>query len=601
MTSRVPDHIIDEVRSRTDIVDLISEFVPLKKRGKNFFGLCPFHHEKTPSFSVNPERQIYHCFGCGVGGNAFTFLMEYEKLGFWEALTYLAARANITLPQRSVDSKEKAENDALFYANELAADYYHRTLLETRQGASALQYLRGRGFSQATVRRFLLGYAPPGWSNVLDVAQRKSLSPEVLRKAGLVIPREKEAGYYDRFRNRVIFPIVSLTGKVVGFGGRLLSESEDQPKYVNSPETPIYSKGKILYGLFHARAAVREADRVVVVEGYTDAMSLFQAGIENVVASSGTAFTSDQARLIARYTKNVTLLFDADTAGTEAAVRGVETLFDNGLDVAIASLPVGSDPDSYLREKGHAALVSLCREADSFVDFLLKRTGESHDLSTVEGMARAVEAVVGALAKIKDDVKRSLWVKRVSERFSLEEVVIREGVERVRKGARTRGVATDVRPSSRETAAEMAERGLLRLMMADHHFLTRAMEELAPDDFYTSDAREIAAVVFDLGGNDEAPDPALIIDRLTTPGAKNLISLLSVEEGCTEEGERLFGDYISFMKRACVSRELKEVQETLRKAQRNGEEENVLRLTARFQELSRQRENLKRGALDSQG
>ena len=282
MATRIPDHIIDDVRSRTDIVDLISEFVPLKKRGKNYFGLCPFHHETAPSFSVSPERQIFHCFGCGKGGNAFTFLMEYEKLGFWEALTYLAKRAHVALPQRSADQKQQADYDVLFTANSVAAEFYHRVLVESKVGKRALDYLTKRGLSQETVTSFRLGYAPPGWSTLLDAAQRKSLSPEVLKKAGLVIPREREGGYYDRFRDRVMFPIMNLTGNVVAFGGRLLSESEDQPKYVNSPETPIYNKGKTLYGLFQAKSAVREIDRVIVVEGYTDVISLFQAGLHRI-------------------------------------------------------------------------------------------------------------------------------------------------------------------------------------------------------------------------------------------------------------------------------------------------------------------------------
>ncbi|MFQ6092756.1 MAG: DNA primase [bacterium] len=599
MAYRIPNEIIDEVRSRTDIVDLVSDFVPLKKRGKNFFGLCPFHPEKTPSFSVNPERQIYHCFGCGVGGNAFTFLMEYEKLGFWEALTYLAKRANVTLPQKGIDSKQRAENDALFHANQFAADYYRRVLLETEQGARALQYLKERGLSDQTIEAFHLGYAPPGWSNLLDEAQKKSLSPDLLQRAGLAVSREKGGGYYDRFRDRVVFPIVNLTGKVVGFGGRLLSESQDQPKYLNSPETPIYNKGKMLYGLFQARGSIRQADRVVVVEGYTDVISLSQAGIENVVASSGTAFTSDQARLIGRYTRNALLLFDADTAGAQAALRGVETLLDNGLDVHIVSLPAGTDPDSFVREKGKAPLIGLFDGADSFVDFVLKKIGETHDLATVEGMAQAVETVVEALAKIKDEVKRSLWIKRVSEKLSLDERVIQHSVDRARRprGATLRETKVEIE----EPSTQAAEHGLLRLMMAEHRFLRWAMEELAPDDFCNPDTREMATVLFQLGGNDQSLDPALIIDRLNRPGAKSLVSLLSVQEGPGEEGERLFRDYLSFMKKVRVSRELKQVREALEKAQKDREEEVVVKLTARFQELCRLKERLKKGATGSLG
>lgn len=601
MAARIPEHIIDEVRSRTDIVDLISEFLPLKKRGKNFFGLCPFHHEKTPSFSVNPERQIFHCFGCSVGGNVFTFLMEYEKLSFWEALTFLAKRSNVALPQKDVDPKQKEEYDALFYANQIAAEYYYKMLVESKEGQGALHYVKGRGFSEETISKFTLGYAPPGWENLLDVAQKRSLSPDVLRKAGLAIPREKGGGYYDRFRDRVIFPIANLTGKIVGFGGRILTDSEEQPKYVNSPETPIYNKGKILYGLFQARNAVREGDRVIVVEGYTDMISLFQAGILNVVASSGTAFTSDQARLIGRYTKNVVLLFDADSAGSEAALRGVETLLENDLDVDIVSLPPGTDPDSYVKAKGENALRGRINNADSFVDFIIKKIGETQDLSTVRGRAQAVEKAVSVMAKIRDGIKRSLWIKKVSENLSVDEGVIHLSVNRARRtGSIANGdVEIDVKRSPSRAAEETAEHGLLRIILTDTNYLKRTMEELTPDDFQNPDAREIATVIFQLQEDEQFLSSSLIIDHLRNTEAKNLVSLLSVEEPPAEERHDLFEGYLRFMKQDRIARKLAEVREQMKKAQKEGREEQVLTLMAQFQELSRLKENLKKNTAEN--
>lgn len=598
MVARIPEHIVDEVRLRNDIVDIVSEFVPLKKRGKNFFGMCPFHQEKAPSFSVNQEKQIFHCFGCGKGGNVFTFLMEYEKLSFWEALKYLAKRAHITLPTTGVDSKQQAESDSLFHANQVAATYYHKVLLETKTGAKALQYLKERGFSQETMKAFLMGYAPPGWESLLTMGRKKSISPDVLRKAGLVIPREKGGGYYDRFRDRVIFPIVNLTGKVVAFGGRILTESEEQPKYINSPETPVYNKGKTLYGLFQARSALRETDRAVVVEGYTDLISLFQAGIQNVVASSGTAFTPDHARLIGRYTKNVLLLFDADAAGAEAALRGVETLLENGLDVDIVSLPAGTDPDSFVKKKGKAALLDLCDKADTFVDFIVRRTSESQDMSTVKGKAQAVETIVTVLAKIRDEVKRSLWIKTVSERLDVDERILQRSVGRARSSRTTapEDHDVDVRTSPKETAQETTEHGLLGLMMADRVLLKRAMELFTPADFQHPDTKEIAEILFQYGEGDQPPASASVIDRLTRPGAKRLVSLLSMEDSATEERENLFEDYIRFFKQGQILKKLEEVREALKKAQQEGWEEEVLKLVAQFQELSRLKEKIKKQA-----
>lgn len=593
MPFRISNDIVDEVRNRTDVVELISEFLPLKKRGKNYFGLCPFHHEKAPSFSVNPERQIFHCFGCGKGGNVFTFLMEYEKLGFWEALTYLARRAHVNLPKRRADAQQGADSDTLFSANTFAVEFYHRVLLRSNAGKRALEYLEKRGFSREMMNLFRLGYAPPGWSNLLDAAERE-ISPDVLKKAGLVVPREKGGGYYDRFRDRVMFPITNLTGNVVAFGGRLLSESEEQPKYVNSPETSIYNKGKTLYGLFQAKGAVRETGRVIVVEGYTDLISLFQAGVQNVVASSGTAFTPDQARLIGRYTKNVILLFDADRAGAEAALRGVETLFDNGLDVTIASLPAGADPDSYVREKGKDGLSALLRKTDSFVDFIMKRTSETHDMSTVEGMARAVETVVEVLAKQKDEVKRSLWIKKISEEFSIEERVIQRSVNT----ARRRGDVPKEEQALETTqpTSKTAEQGLLQLILAKGHLLENVMADLALDDFEQPDVREVVELMCDLRREDEAFDTALLIDKLRRPSAKNLVSRLAMEDVPSDEPDRLYYDYVFFIRRARISKELRDVQEALKKAQKQGDDGLVLKLTAQFQELRRLKEKQKKGA-----
>ena len=598
MALRVPDHIIDEVRQRNDIVEIVSEFVPLKKRGKNFFGICPFHQEKAPSFSVNQEKQIFHCFGCGKGGNVFTFLMEYEKLSFWEALTYLAKRANVALPETGAAAGQQAETESLFQANQFAADYYHQVLLETKAGAQALAYLAGRGFSRETMTAFRLGYAPPGWENLLTVARKKSIAPELLRRAGLVIPREKGEGYYDRFRHRVIFPIISLTGNVVAFGGRVLTDSEDLPKYINSPETPIFNKGKTLYGLFQAKNALREADRVIVVEGYTDLISLFQAGVQNVVASSGTAFTADHARLLARYTKNVVLLFDADAAGAEASLRGIETLLENGLDVDVVSLPAGADPDSFVREHGREATLELFQRADTFVEWIVRRAAEAEDLSTVKGMAQALEKIVAVVAKIRDEVKRSLWIRMVAERLAVDERVLHRAVSEARRSPQVVSGSSELtaRNAPGKTADEASERGLLQLMLADHLFLRRAAREVNPDDFLNPDAREIAGLLFQSGEEDQPPDSASLIDRLRRPGARELISLLSMDEASVEEREKLFEGYVRFVKLRRVSKELDRVRQDLKKAQEQGREEDVAPLMARFQELSRLKQDIKKPA-----
>ena len=343
---------------------MISEHVQLVKKGRNYSGLCPFHDEKTPSFSVDPDRQFYHCFGCGVGGNVFKFIQEIDRVTFVEAVKFLAERAGIALPERSGPSREEdAADDELYRANDLAQKYFHHLLLKDDVSASARTYLQTRGLTGETIARFGLGYAPPEWDALLKVAGRRDLNPQVLERAGLALPRPKGSGHYDRFRDRVTFPIANLSSRIIAFGARAL-QSDQEPKYLNSPETPIYHKGRVLYGLSDTRDAIRRRDAVLVVEGYMDLLSLVQAGVEHVAATSGTALTEDQCRTLARYARQVVLLFDGDAAGSTAAMRGLEVILGTGLDVRVVSLPTGHDPDSFVQEHGPEALLKRAENAN---------------------------------------------------------------------------------------------------------------------------------------------------------------------------------------------------------------------------------------------
>jgi len=356
--------LIDQVRGASDIVDIISEYVPLKKKGANYFGLCPFHAEKTPSFSVNQAKQIYHCFGCGEGGNVFTFLMNHDKLGFTEALKLLARKSGIKLPKPQQDKKTADLNDQLYYANSVANAYFKQTLNQKNLSEKAKTFLKQRGVDSTAEEKFSLGYAPDKWDGFLSFAQSKGLDPKILVTAGLIVPKSDGKGYVDRFRDRLMFPIFNISGKIVGFGGRTLNPKEEA-KYMNSPETPIYQKGKILYGLSFSKDSIREEGKAIIVEGYMDFISLFQAGIKNLVATSGTAFTTDQARLLSRHAQEVFLLFDSDSAGQQAAVRSLDILFDQGFEVKIVSFPQGEDPDSYVKKSGSEKTF----EGDFLVDY----------------------------------------------------------------------------------------------------------------------------------------------------------------------------------------------------------------------------------------
>lgn len=480
---RIPETTIEEVRRASDIVDVISGYVRLKKRGKNFLGLCPFHTEKTPSFNVSPDRQMYHCFGCGTGGNVFTFVMEYEKVSFVEAVRTLAERAGIALPQeRSEEPQQETETETLYAICRAAARLFYHNMMTSVEGQLAREYFHHRGFNDETIRTFGLGYSMNGWDNLVRWAEREKYPLELVEKAGLIIKREDGSGYYDRFRGRAMFPIFSVTGRVIGFGARKLREDDQVPgKYINSPETPIYSKSRSLYGIFQAKEALREKEYALLVEGYADLISAYQAGFRNVVASSGTALTEEQINLIARFARRITLVYDADSAGSKAALRGVDLILEQGLDVRIVQLPEGHDPDSFIRKHGAAAFEQLLESAVSFLDFKANMLRAEGAFDTPEGQAAAVRSIVESIAKVRDELKRSFFIKSIAERYGIYESTLyrelekfvnrdrlRERVERERPVERTDespsppAVAV---PSVNRQTVPAAEGELLRLML----------------------------------------------------------------------------------------------------------------------------------------
>ncbi|MFQ5751493.1 MAG: DNA primase, partial [bacterium] len=418
MSTSIPEHKIQEVREATDVVDLVSGYVTLKKSGRNFFGLCPFHPEKTPSFSVNPEKQIFHCFGCSAGGNVFTFLMRHEGISFLESVKFLAQRAGIQIDYEERDESVVKKNEALYYINEFAARFF-QTTLRNPEGEYALNYLKNRSFKLEDIKVFGLGYASGGWDNLIQNAKKEAIDIQLLLRAGLILKKEG-GGYYDRFRDRIMFPIWNLSGRVVAFGGRKLNEQEDSPKYINSPETSVYEKGKLLYGLYQNRNEIRKLERAIFVEGYTDLMSLVSSGVKNVVATLGTALTEEQARLIRRYTKNVVLMFDSDTAGSAATLRGADILLENALEVFITSLPEGYDPDSFVKHEGATGVREQVKNAVNLFDYKLHQTL----LQTPEKRSDGIRSLLESLAKLNDKIQRSILLRQIAEKLEIDEKIL---------------------------------------------------------------------------------------------------------------------------------------------------------------------------------
>jgi DNA primase len=419
---RIPDEKIEEVRAAADIVDVISGFVRLKKSGRGFMGLCPFHQEKTPSFHVHPEKDLYKCFGCGKGGNVFTFLMEMERTSFVETVTLLAERYSISLPTaRKEDTQTAERRDALLQVSRTAARFFYDAL-QGEKGEFCRTYLKKRAWTDQIQRRFGLGYAPDSWDALLKELKKAGIPDDILEEAGLII--KKESGKtYDRFRNRLMFPIFSVGGKVVGFGARALNP-EDQPKYLNSPETAIYNKSKILYGLSFAVPYIRERDSVVLVEGYADVIALHQAGFGHVVATSGTALTTAQIQLLMRYTPNVLFLYDADSAGANAMLRSIDIFLDEGIIPGIINLPQGEDPDSFIKSEGAAEFGKRLAHPQSFVDFITARYKNEGKLDTPEGKTEAVRHIVSLLAKITDRIKQDFYLHHIADKYEIYETLL---------------------------------------------------------------------------------------------------------------------------------------------------------------------------------
>ena len=412
----ISQETLDQIQERVDIVELISAHLPLKRSGRNFRALCPFHHEKTPSFMVSPDKQIFHCFGCGEGGDIFRFVMKTERLEFLDAVRSLAEKTGVTLPQNDPSPGKSATSAPLYEANALAVQFY-RGLLAGKEGVAGRNYFTRRGLKQETLDHFQLGYASASFNAFGTEARSKGFSETILLRAGLLVKGE-DGRVWDRFRNRLIFPIQNVRSRFLGFGGRILEAGE--PKYLNSPETEIYIKGRELYGLVYSGKAIREEGIAILVEGYMDCITLFQEGVLPVVATLGTSLTRDQVRLLKRYTQEVVVVFDPDQAGESASVRGLEIFLEENVSVKVATLP-GMDPDDYVRKKGKDSFWKEVHAAKPFIPYQLDRLAAKISFATPEGKAKACQEILPVLAKIENAILRSEYLKELSERLSVGE------------------------------------------------------------------------------------------------------------------------------------------------------------------------------------
>ncbi len=587
----IPDAVIQQVQERTDIVELIGGYVQLRRAGRNFKAPCPFHQEKTPSFVVSPDKQIFHCFGCGAGGNAISFLMKQEKKDFREALETLAERAGIELPKDSKISAEAAEKYTLLQkANQAAADIYHDTLLKNREADKARAYLEKRGIAQETIVDFKLGYAPDSWDYLIR-SLRGKLDDVALERAGLLIAKKEGGGYYDRFRLRVMFPIFDAKGGCIAFGGRVLDDSV--PKYLNSPETEIYHKGRNLYGLHQARKAIREEDAAIVVEGYMDVIACHQAGVKNVIAPLGTALTPDQARLLKRHTRNVFILYDADKAGEMATLRGLELFLEEGIEVRVVRLEKGHDPDSFIREYGVARFRESMKLSKSLFEYRLSLLKQTHDARTNEGKVKIAGEMLSLLSKAQNEILKSLWIADLSRELGLPESSLAAELSKTPGAGKWRTETAKAAAPARTEEVRPAEKMLLGLMLERQEFLQAAKNELQPEDFINPSAREIVRGLF--GDTEETVSASALINRYAAdPESVRVIALSSAETEAVPDKKKAFEDCLAWFRRARMAGEREHLRSQLEAAQKDGDKNRISTLLSAFDELNKSNRGIKK-------
>lgn len=491
---QISEEILEKIKSQNDIVDVISERVRLRKSGRNFTGLCPFHNEKTPSFSVSQEKQIYKCFGCGEAGNVISFVMKEKNLPFIEAVKYLANRANIPLEMNNGEkSKSAKKKDLLYRINVEAAKFFFSNLMNNQ---NAKEYFLNRGIKEETIKKFGLGFANDSWNSLMFYLRKKGINDTLLEEAGLISVNKEKGRKYDRFRNRVMFPVFDYQGRVIGFGGRVLDDSK--PKYLNSPETLVFQKGTNLYGLNFALKHNMSERYFVIVEGYMDLISLHQYGITNVVASLGTALTINQARLLKRYADKVIISYDADMAGQMATLRGLEILRTAGFDVRVLNIPQGKDPDEYVRSNGKEAFLKLINSAEPLIDYRMKKAEEGIDFKNSQSLILYAKRIMEIISDL-DPVEKDVYIKKASENTGIKEQTLYDILKSKMKDNRENNFRNNKEEDRSKLYVEpgflKAERAILKIMLENKEYLQYIEERISENDFILLEHKEIFTVI----------------------------------------------------------------------------------------------------------
>ncbi len=592
MDGYIPEELLDRIRGSQDIVEVVSRHLSLKKSGQNYVGLCPFHSEKTPSFIVSPVKQLFHCFGCGTGGNVITFLMKYENMTFMDTVKRLAGDAGIRIADNGADSSEKDKNKkGLFEANQLVTEYYSNILMKSKDGTIARTYLSERGITPETLERFNIGYSLNSWDKTYDYLGKKGIAKQVMAEAGIVVPKGKGDGYYDRFRGRVMFPIRDVHKMIVGFGGRVIDDTT--PKYLNTPETPLFSKRQLLYGLDLAQNCIRESGYAIITEGYMDVIVAHQAGIQNVVATLGTALTGNHLRSLSRFTNEVILTFDSDTAGINAARRSVDLFLNSEMKAKVLLLPAGEDPDSYIRRFGKASFLELLKGVKSIIEFEIDRiiekwvTMSSGD--SIESKVRVTEECLTLIRKISNRIEQDYYLKKVAKETRTSEEVLRSELLRRNKLA---GRPSDVAAGggkSKETGGLRSKPGVeeivLLLILKDLNLRKIARGILTDEDFADSRLREAGKFLL----NTDKELHNMINDSACEDEVKDIISRLGVYDLHFDAPEKTLIDCAKVLQRNRLEMELKRLEKEISTAESSGMLDKIRGLQVEMQQIHQRR------------
>ncbi len=588
----IPEDIIQAVTDAASIRQVVGEFVPLKKRGHNWVGLCPFHPDKDPSFSVNEDKQIFYCFGCGEGGSAIKFLMKMQGLSFPEAVRALAARYGIEIPDRplSPEKRKKLElREELIEINELAARYFHKNLISSRDAALAREYLEERGIDSAIIADFNLGWAHERWDGLVKHLEEHGKNLSLAETAGLVLPRKGGNGHYDRFRGRIIFPIRDWQGSTVAFGARILpGGSDDQPKYINSPESPVYHKGRVLYGLYQNKSAIRKAGFGIVVEGYMDLLALVQAGIANVAATLGTALTEDHVKFLKRVCRDWVVVFDGDAAGQRAAARALPLFYGAGVNVRVLSLPPDDDPDTFIRREGREQWEQLMHSLPEGIDFIIDRGLELHGRDT-EGRFRTVDEAMTLAEAADDAVRKSLLVSRIAQKTGVREESLWERLSKSGKATTNRNYGNKSRAgmAPKEDASppnlNSAEAKVLGFLLAHPVFMEEFLDFGFEMWLENHQMRQLWNAMLNLYSQTSRLElSALAASLETMPELRSLAMKLSGTFPPGDNPQQLCEGFKKF----CVQRKKKALRlHVLQSLKADGENQDTEMLLKKFQQL----------------